>query len=437
MCKPWPGPRCADHAHQAWMKSTAAVNDSKKTLEETQKQFDEATGAESLVARAALEKARLTYERKADRHERAREEWESTPEGQQKLRDMIKIADDAGREDRAQTLRERLENAELLRSEHMAAHRAIQGGNKSFDKLPLTEQATFNDRNKKIAEQGQALSETAKSVRAAATEARNAEREVTRETNKLRAHLRPVKQAHDAIVQAAYTEYVNHGVPADRARHYALDTANSMQTGWHYLTEDSADRAPLYGDTPTPKVKGEGHEDHAATQRAEWGMQHSNDFRAAVEASQAAHAQYESRVEPLKEKKERLKTLRENFDTKASDFTEKQTAYLTARNELHHDIASRVGFSEDTTTYRVKSANFVRSAYKNPDGSTNAYVLTPLGKKKEPRYVPVREMGSDDQGAYVALTTGEKVYSSALMSNERTLLLTPPAEGAAKFFQQS
>lgn len=435
MCKPWPGPRCADHAHQAWMKSTSALKAAKSNLDEAQTRFDDATGAEVPVARTALEKARRGYESKADRHERALEEWESTPEGQQKLRDKIKIAEDAGRDENAATIRQRLEAAELLRSEHMAAHRAIQSGNKNFDNLPLNEQVEFNERNKQMSERETEVVSAAKEVRAALAEGRNAERDVTRETNKLRAHLRPVKQAHDAVVQAAYTEYVNHGVPADRARHYALDTANSMQTGWHYLTEDSADRAPLYGDDPTPKVKGEGHEDHAATQRAEWGMQHSNAYRAAVEASKAAHEQYESRIEPLKEKKERLKVLRDAFETKASAFEENQAAFLTDRNELQHDLAARVGFDADATTYRVNAANFVRSSYRNPDGSTNAYILTTLGKKKEPRYVPVRDMGADEQGAYLTLATGEKVYSASVMENKRTLLLTQPIEGAERFFQ--
>lgn len=434
MCKPWPGPRCADHTHQAWIKSTAALKNAKTALEEAQDAFDKARGAEAPIARAALNKARRAYDRAADRHDRSREEWESTPEGQQKLRDMITIAENAGRDERAQSLRERLENAERLRSEHMAAHRAIQSGNKAYDKLPLTEQATFNERSKKVQAQGAEVAAAAKDVKAALTEVRNAEREVERETRKLRARLRPVQAAHDAVVRAAYTEYVNHGVPADRARHYALDTANSMQTGWHYLTEDSSDRAPLYGDDPTPKVKGEGHEDHEATQRAEWGMQHSNDYRAAVAASRGAHSQYEEGIEPLKEKKERLKTLRENFEAKASAFEEKKTAYETARATLNHDIAARVGFSEEIQTYRVQPANFVRSAYRNPDGSTNAYVLTTLGKKKQPRYIPVRDTGSDDAGAYVTLTTGEKIYSSEVLSGSRSLLLTPPAEGATRFF---
>lgn len=439
MCKLNPGPRCASHTHDALKKSVIKVKSTIDTVRAVSDEYNKvslnprSTNAETLAARASMGNALADLSAAEQSREEAQAAYDSTPTGQRDLLKKKEKASASGDTDEENALASRLEQAVLTRTTQMNAHQIISKGEQRLKKLD-------NELKGEIAESDSAVESADSVLEEVMPKLIDANRELYEATSRVdeakaltdTAHA-DVDIAHQSIYAKVNQAYIDAGVSIKQAEHYAIDTLNSYRSGWEYLTDDSKDRLPNYIDAIVIKIKGFDHKDNVATASAAAALEDSPEFRELCAQASRAHAEYRLTLTALKGAKNAHKeadiTMSEISATYEED-RDNSLALDRANYRLKANIASDM---LETHTFDVNKEKFVSSAYKNADGTTNAYVLV-KHSTRAPMYFRVTDVERDESGSYLRLETNDKVYASDLETFQ--LRLVTPLDGAVHLFRK-
>lgn len=435
MCYPLPGPRCSNHTMKAYLSKRRAVEQAESKVNEANKQYyfaqenPESTTHQVNEAAFALEKSLEKLRAAQEERLAALKDWYSSPDGIEYLE--AKSAD-AGSDEEAQKWDELLHEARETRryqAQSMELVRATQRGLNSL--YPEESQKLLAKQ-----EEGKQAAKAVEDLNPKILEANRTFKERSQQAQDAEAYVQSTQAAakrhRDALARLVRDEYVRNGVDSRMANHYALDTVNSMQEGWHYLADDSSRRVPNWGQNITIKTKGEGDK---ATNATRASLQQSEAFKEALDvvrikheeaaaaipvAQQALLAQKESRVELDNILAER-ESLTQRVDAIRLEYDKMRAGYGNGTQRGEH--------------YDVGYTHFVRSSYVNPDGSTNAFVFSRELNKKVPVFVPVESTGKDSGGFFITTSAGQKMYSADMKKAE--FRLVRPQSGARSIRQVS
>lgn len=440
MCKIAPGPRCASHTRKNLRKARTRVAHALNDVRESSRLYDEvatnpeARNAQLLAARARMEKSLESLRSAEVEQEEAQKAFDSTPTGQEELQDRINAAQELGDNDEVASLSARLAEAKETREAQMNANRILSTGENRLRRLTDTDKQTLTTLESEAETARTQLTEAEAKVRQASVNLARTRQDLEKVQTSTNNAMAEVKTAHEAIATRVKQAYLDAGVSPSRADHYTADTMHSVQDGWEYLSEDSADRAPRFNDDFVVKVKGFEHPDNLATAAAEDALANDPEFAQMRQEASRSHAAYAASLTPLKEAKAAHKETDKAMSEASAEYSTHRVAYVSATKTLDVAKATIASGMREGEYYEVDKDRFISSAYRNPDGTTNAHVLI-KHPKRAPMYLPVSEISRDKGGAFLRLNTGDKVYAAEMSA--RSLRLVRPAEGAAHLFNRS
>lgn len=439
MCKIAPGPRCASHTRKNLRKARTRVAHALNDVRESSRLYDEvatnpeARNAQLLAARSRMEKSLESLRSAETEQQEAQKAYDSTPTGQEELQERITAAEELEDSEEVTALTARLDEAKATREAQMNANRILSAGETRLRRLSNSQKETLSALEQEAEASRTQMSEAEKKVRQASAElsqTREALDKVQTSTNNA---MTEVKAAHEAIAARVKQVYLDAGVSPSRADHYTADTMHSIQDGWEYLSEDSADRAPKFHDDFTVKVKGFDHPDNLSTAAAEDALANDPEFGAMRQEASRAHAAYSASLTPLKEAKAAHKEKDKQMAEAAAEYSTTRATYVAAAKKVDVAKATIASGMHEGEYYDVDKDRFISSAYRNPDGTTNAHVLV-KHPKRAPMYLPVSEISRDKVGAFLRLNTGDKIYAAEMSA--RSLRLVRPVDGAEHLFNR-
>lgn len=434
MCKLKPGPRCARHTLTA-LRAAAKERDERRQiaveaalLNDSVQLNPDSSEFDLMESRSVMRKA-LDGLEKADRSvASAQAAFDSTPTGQKSLREAVEAA--VSDVDRIR-LQERLDRAVETHNTQMEAHRLQTAADKALSSLEGDDAKALAEMDSAVAKtsvteerERKALTSAVENVTATRVSAENA-------ANEMRTSSDEVNLAHSRLRERARAAYVSAGISESMADHYAEDTVGDIRTGWQFVGDgDTRDRIPKYGDEIHAKTKGEGHEHYESTTAAAAALESDSAWQSEVADARAKQEKFQRSFASTHAARAAFKEAQEVGYNQALKYQSARTALREAVDARKHFAAKAGSGLLKADTYVVSSDSFVKSAYRNSDGSTNAKVLVQYGSGA-PYYAKVVGVGRTQQtGGFVALDNGTRIHASELSS--RQLLLTRPEKGATK-----
>ena len=434
MCKLKPGPRCARHTLTALRAAVKECEERRDIAREAASLNDimqlntESSEQDLMHARSVMRKALDSLEKSETAVMAAQAAFDSTPTGQRVLQEALEGA--VGDVERAR-LQERLDKAIETHETQMTAHRLQTAADRAMSALDGENADTLRKLSTEVAAANAAEEAERKSLTAAVAHVTSTRMLAESATNDMQAASDEVVFAHARLRERAFNAYVSAGVSPNMAAHYADDTVGDIRTGWQFVGDgDTRDRIPKYGDNIQAKTKGEGHEHYEATNAAAVALQNDEAWQAEVADAKEKQDRFQSTFANAHAARATFKDAQSAGYEQALKAQSARTALREAADAQKH-FAAKVGSGLlSTDTYPVDNDVFVKSAYRNADGSTNARVLVQYGGGS-PYYARVVGVGRTSQtGGFVALDNGTRVHASELSS--RQLLLTRPEDGATK-----
>ena len=423
MCKPLPGPRCAGHTRKA-------VNQKLRALAKEKVQLASLVGSSIPDENLSeyIQQVQLLYI-EVDQHERelleAKRKYWTTPEGQAELTTKIEEAETP---EQAEALKEELATAKEVRRVQMQMHHLVQAGNRNLKSLTPEQSEALLERKREIL-QTEEQRHDAEQVLIGAL--RTAEATPADTTNELRWTLvNDVRSSHDRLAVLLRDTYVRHGVDREMANHYAKDAIESMKgdVAGHLLSDGTR---PIHTLKDTFILK----EKSPMAQAAADEIHESKEVAEAHEKVIASHARYNALIPKTLESRKRQREVQAAVDEteKTVNTLAAKSRYLRQRDAHYQGLAARWG-SAPPRSYEVTKNQFVKSSYHNPDGSTNAYVLSPeFSKSTGPMYLQVTGVEEDGGGRKVlTLENGERLTGED--ANQVKFILVKPAEHAKALF---
>lgn len=438
MCKLAPAPRCAAHTSKELRVAIKNTKERASLAQDAAQAYDrvafdpDSTHEQVLKARSVMNDALKGLEQAEKAQISAQEAFDTTPTGQKRLQEAIDASD--SEVDKAR-LKQRLEKAQATREVQVRAGQLQSAADKALLHLDEEESKKLDA----LAQEHEKLEESASKSRQKISRLINAMTKQRQSVDvaqaDMRESLQDVQAAHQEVRDYVINEYKKHGVSPENAEHYADDTVRSFQSGWGFVGPDSAnDRVPVYAGQFAVKTKSGEHPDANSTQSTALSLEQDDQFRAIFNRVNEANTRYSRQVEVVKEGRRALAVKEQTVRTETSHYATGRDKAREAARKYKVATATVATGLDKTTTYEVDPQRFVGSAYRNADGSTNAYVLMHYGKKSAPLYVQVQSIDSDQAGSFMLLENGSKIYSGNMSAHDFKLI--KPQEGATKLFNR-
>lgn len=433
MCQPKPGPRCSAHARDrfdklgnARLKAELAYISAQQNLDKVEK---EVTGTRDVVAaRLALTEAHEHLIETTEKFAEARKDWYSTPEGQKFLE--TRLEGDALSESERERVAAELDEGRATRERQMRAWNLVSAARQRLEDLDHDSEGyrDIQDARDALEAADDTLVATNERIIGLSKAHNDAVAARDEAMGELRARLSRVTDAHQALARKVRDTYVSFGVPRELANHYANDTVAAFQEGYAYLSEDSTNRTPWFNSTLNVKQKS----DVPLTWHAKEAMENTDVLADEMRSVQVAHASYNAAIDSAQKAHARAIEARSALSDAINDRDDLLDLRHKRQADLFHAQARVSSGSVGTVDYLVAPAQFIKSVYVNPDGSTNGSVLDMTATAGTPVYVGITEVGSDSRGRYVATELGERLYGDDLRARKAQLRLIDPQEGAVR-----
>lgn len=469
MCQPKPGPRCSAHARTALENKRAAKDAAQQVRDDAQaalRAADVSDRDERARLREVAVAADKAYWEAEHAHTAALRMYETTPEGMEAVRQTVEFFEAEGNHENARHVRARLVEAEETRYAQVTdLAMSRRHAQRLLDATP-DETAALDQADAAVAHQERLVAQYQDEYDAADREWRAMSQEVAdanRVEDEARAESDAARdvaiEAREAAVVEAKRLYVEAGVSPRMAGYYANDMADSASRhprGNRYPSPSYGSAVGVFDNGPlrglTVKVKRDGP-DREKTLAAKAAAETDEAYLAAnqnlVEAAsrlkvaKANHDQVRAEVSnPINDTRQRLSRA-QSAAKYALDDAKNDAAQAQARaDDLRARIGSGLG-KDPVTTVPMRDAH--RHAFRNPDGTTNAYVYNePSPGFPHGRYVQATGVttvhGMSAANALV-LENGRKAWlhshyartvrgAGETASGYRSLVVTEPAPGA-------
>lgn len=435
MCKEWPGARCAGHTGANYTSAKDQTRKAARALIEANEALDAAlanpdvSGADMASAQLKVAHAKERLETAQDTEQKAKEVWASTPGGRAALEREYAVLLAQGDKEVADGILKTLEAGEEIRRYREEAQKIAVVAFKNV-------QATSAEVKEEIA-QKQALVDAHQNnllkahgnISSRSSKLQEVRKEAVSAQTAARRSLKAVRTAQERVHNLLVKAYVEAGVDQKLAQHYASDSIADMDKGYEHFSATPGDKFPLFKDNVEVKLKS----GNAGTYAALRNLAEDKRYIAATESLTKAVSQHHESVSTLKAAKQAVQTIDNDLYNSVKDVTPESEAVTKLREEILETKALHATGIADQKTFPVGFSGFVKSSYKNPDGSSNALVRLENVGGGLPGYVQVDKVVRDDKNPHVVLRNGIKMSVEELKT--ATIKLLPPQKGARKLVQ--
>lgn len=435
MCKEWPGARCAAHTGANYTAAKDQTRKAARVFIEARNELDAAlanpdvTGSEMAAAQLKFAHAEERLNDAKDLEQKAKEAWASTPGGRAALDREYATLLAQGNKEEAESILKTLEVGEEIRNYRDEAQRIAatafknaQGVNDEVKAEIAQKQALVDEHSDNLAKAHGDIAARSKRLKLARKE------EVAVQANTMRS-LRAVKTSQERVHQLLAKAYVEAGVDEKLANHYASDSIANMDAGSEHFSATPGDKLPLFKPTVEVKLK----TGDAGTYGALRNLTEDKRYLAATESLSKTVSEYTQGVSALKAAKQTVQGIDNDLYNSVKGVTPESDAVKKLREEILETKALHAAGLADTQTFPVGFSGFVKSSYKNPDGSSNALVRLNNVGGGLPGYVEVDKIVRDTKSPHVVLRNGIKLSVEELKTS--SIKLVAPQKGAMKLIQ--
>lgn len=436
MCKAYPERRCHGHALTKMQSTLRQLDKAKErynaALSRSQKVLNNpsASPAEVMRVRSAVESCAYDVEVQTDAFEKARIEYYATDKGYTELTKKIEVSESAIDKIKLEKFAAKIK---AMRDFQDSAGDLRKTSEKEWSKATDDEKEQAKELDAELEQRDRVVGEAKAMLDKQMDVVRQAREEVNATTAESKDNLQVARTvAYKNASEVIFNAYKDQGIPDEFARHYADDSVNSANTSYAYYGPNSIeDRMPLYSDV-TIKVKSEGHEHAEATRRAAEALQSDPAYKEVIDTANRVNNQYTASVHAMVAAHRSLRDAVKEKEVVQQVYSKALQNHKDAKAKRDVYIANISSGMKDVQTYDVDPKTFVSSAYRQSDGSTNAYVLFGSGRKV-PYYARVKDVVKNPpQGSYMVLENGVKIYAVSLQSH--ALRLVKPDENSQKLF---